>query len=90
MDASFLYVEAGASSATELVVEMFPYFSRNIDIIKEEANIMYIGLLIDTNHFRSRSNSRTFDVARTLKQYGADSAECEELIAEPYEMTKKR
>ncbi|MBR2577610.1 MAG: DHH family phosphoesterase [Erysipelotrichaceae bacterium] len=90
VDASFLYVEAGASSATELVVEMFTYFSRNIDIVKEEANIMYIGLLIDTNHFRSRVNSRTFDVARTLKQYGADSAECEELIAEPYEMTKKR
>ncbi|MBR0462415.1 MAG: DHH family phosphoesterase [Erysipelotrichaceae bacterium] len=90
VDASFLYVEAGASSATELVVEMFPYFSRNIDIVREEANIMYIGLLIDTNHFRSRVNSRTFDVARTLKQYGADSAECEELIEEPYEMTKKR
>ena len=90
VDASFLYVEAGASSATELVVELFPYFSRNIDIVREEANIMYIGLLIDTNHFRSRVNSRTFDVARTLKQYGADSAECEELIEEPYEMTKKR
>lgn len=90
IDVNFLYVEAAASSATELVVEMFPYFSRNIDIIKEEANIMYIGLLIDTNHFKTRTNSRTFDVAKTIKQYGADSAECEELIEEPYEMTRKR
>lgn len=90
IDANFLYVEAGASSATELVVEMFSYFSRNIDIIKEEANIMYIGLLIDTNHFKTRTNSRTFDVAKTIKQYGADSAECEELIEEPYDMTRKR
>lgn len=90
VNAKFLYVEAGASSAVELVVEMFSYFSRNLDIIKEEANIMYIGLLIDTNHFKNRTDSRTFDVAKTLKQYGADSLKCEELIEEPYDMTVKR
>ena len=90
VDASFLYVEAGASSATELIVEMFPFFSRNIDIVREEANIMYIGLLIDTNHFRNRVNSRTFDVAKVIKQYGADSSACEEMIEEPYEMVRKR
>ena len=90
IDPLFLYLEAGASSASELVVELFPYFSRNIDITKEEANIMYIGLLIDTNHFRNRSDSRTFDVAKAIKQLGADSNECELLIEEPYEMSKKR
>ena len=90
VDPLFLYLEAGASSASELVVELFSYFSRNIDIAKEEANIMYIALLIDTNHFRNRSDSRTFDVAKVIKQLGANSNECELLIEEPYEMSKKR
>lgn len=90
VDASFMYVEAGASSTVELMVEMFPYFVKNIDMEKEEANIMYIGLLIDTNHFRNRTDTRTFDVAKYIKQYGVDSIECEELMEEPYEMFKKR
>ncbi|MDO4500755.1 MAG: DHH family phosphoesterase [Erysipelotrichaceae bacterium] len=90
VDASFLYIEAGASSATEMVVEMFPYFNRGINVETEEANIMYIGLLIDTNHFRNRSDSRTFDVAKNLKQYGASNQECELMIEEPYDMSVKR
>lgn len=89
-EALFMYIEAGASSATELIVELFPYFSRNMEVSKEEANIMYIGLLIDTNHFRNRSDSRTFDVAKMIKQLGANSKECEELIEEPYDLSKKR
>lgn len=90
VNATFLYIEAGASSATELVVELFSYFPRGIDVEAEEANVMYIGLLIDTNHFRNRSDSRTFDVAKTLKQLGASSSECEVLIEEPYAMSIKR
>lgn len=90
VDALFIYIEAGASSAVEMSVEMLPYFSRHLDISKEEANILYIGLLIDTNHFRNRSDSRTFDVAKTIKQLGANSNECEILIEEPYDMSKKR
>lgn len=90
VDALFIYIEAGASSTVEMSVEMLPYFSRNLDISKEEANILYIGLLIDTNHFRNRSDSRTFDVAKTIKQLGANSTECEILIEEPYDMSKKR
>ena len=90
VDALFIYIEAGASSTVEMSVEMLPYFSRNLDISKEEANILYIGLLIDTNHFRNRSDSRTFDVAKTIKQLGANSNECEILIEEPYDMSKKR
>ncbi len=89
-DALFMYIEAGASSATEMVVELFPYFSRNMEVSKQEANIMYIGLLIDTNHFRNRSDSRTFDVAKMIKQLGANAKECEELIEEPYSLSKKR
>ena len=33
---------------------------------------MYLGIIIDTNHFRVRTGSRTFDAAKALKNLGAD------------------
>ena len=83
--AMMMYIEAAASSATEIIVEFLPYFSKNIEISAEEANIMYLGILIDTDHFRVRTGSRTFDVAKQLRRYGADPMVCDELSQEPYE-----
>ena len=80
-----LYIEASASSTCEIVSEFLPYFAKNIEITPEEANIMYLGILIDTDHFRVRTGSRTFDVLKQLKRYGADPALCDELSQEPYE-----
>ncbi|MBR5342129.1 MAG: DHH family phosphoesterase [Erysipelotrichaceae bacterium] len=88
--AMMLYIEAAASSATEIIVELFPYFSKNIDITEEEANIMYLGILIDTDHLRVRTGSRTFDVAKQLRRYGADPMLCDELAQEPYENVIRR
>ncbi len=82
--AMMLYIEASASSATELITELFPFFFKNIDITDEEANIMYLGIMIDTDHFRVRTGSRTFDVAKMLRSYGADPMVCDELAQEPY------
>ena len=82
--AMMLYIEASASSATELIAELFPFFFKNIDITSEEANIMYLGIMIDTDHFRVRTGSRTFDVAKMLRSYGADPMVCDELASEPY------
>ena len=45
---------------------------------------MYLGILIDTDHFRVRTGSRTFDVAKVLRSYGADPMVCDELAQEPY------
>ncbi len=79
-----MYIEAAASSATEIVAEFLPYFGRRIEITPEEANIMYLGILIDTDHFRVRTGSRTFDVAKQLRGYGANPTLCDELSQEPY------
>lgn len=84
------YIEASASSTCELTVEFLPYLLKRTTITPNIANIMYLGLVIDTNHFRVRTGARTFDVARILRQYGADPMECEELSQEPFEMVKKR
>lgn len=85
-----VYVEASASSSCELTAEFLPYLLRKATITPNIANIMYIGLVIDTNHFRVRTGARTFDVARVLRQYGADPVVCESLMQEPFEMVKKR
>ena len=84
-----VYIEASASSTTELVAEFLPYMTR-VNLTAIEANIMYLGMLIDTNRFRVRTGARTFDVARMLRQYGADPSLVEELNEEPYEMIQKR
>ena len=90
VDAMLVYIEASASSTCELMCEFLPYLSGRVSITPIEANIMYLGMLIDTNRFRVRTGARTFDVCRLLKQYGADMALVEELNEEPYDMILSR
>ncbi|MBQ6335528.1 MAG: DHH family phosphoesterase [Erysipelotrichaceae bacterium] len=88
--ALMLYIEAAASSATELSYELVPYFSKNIEITNEEANILYLGIMIDTDHFRVRTGARTFDVVKQLRRAGADPLVCDTLSQEPYENVLER
>lgn len=78
------YCEASASSTCEMICEFLPYMPKKLAIEEEEANIMYLGILIDTDRFRNRTGTRTFDVAKQLKHYGADPLTCDELAQEPY------
>ena len=89
VEAVMLYVEASASSTCELVTEFFGYINR-LDVSNTVANIMYLGIVIDTNHFRVRTGSRTFDAAKTLRREGADPLLVEELAQEPYNNVRKR
>ena len=85
-----LYIEAAASSAIEITSELLPYFGKSIEITPEEANIMYLGILIDTDRFRMRTGSRTFDVAKQLRRYGANPMLCDEMSQEPYSNVVQR
>ena len=84
INAMMFYCEPSASSTCEIVCEFLPYMSKNLVITEEEANIMYLGILIDTDRFRERTGVRTFDVCKQLKQFGASPAKCDELAEEPY------
>ncbi|WZU01623.1 DHH family phosphoesterase [Erysipelothrix sp. D19-032] len=68
------YIESSASSPSELIIELFPYHRKNVVISKLVATYMYTGMIIDTNRFRHRSGSRTFQAAAELRKYGADLA----------------
>jgi c-di-AMP phosphodiesterase-like protein len=79
-----VYIESSASSVSELVAELFPYQVSNVDISTEEATIMFTGMLIDTNRFRNRTGSRTFEAASVLKNMGADTVEADNLLKDEF------
>lgn len=79
-----LYVDAGASSAVELVSEMFPFFNKDLKFTPCEASIMLAGIVIDTNNFVFSTRARTFEAASALKQSGADMLGVNKLIRDDY------
>lgn len=80
-----VYVESSASSACELVTEFLPYQSNKVDISEEEATLMYVGILVDTNRFKMRTGSRTFESVAYLKNLGVDPIEAENMLKEDFD-----
>ena len=80
-----VYIEAGASSACELVTELIPYISNRAEITELEATIMLAGMTVDTGHFRVRTGARTYDAASTLRRFGADPLAVDEFLKDSYE-----
>ena len=76
------YRVTAASSAVELVTEMFSFYNPDIKISPLEASIMLAGVIVDTNNFTQRSGTRTFEVSATLKSYGADMIFVRKLLQE--------
>ena len=85
-----VYIEAGASSACELITELLPYISSRIEISELAANIMLAGMTIDTNRFHVRTGVRTFEAAAALRKMGADPMQVDDYLKDTYEeMTLK-
>ncbi len=80
-----VYIEAGASSACELVTEMFQYVSAKVDISDMIATFMLTGMTIDTNRWHVRTGARTYDAASVLRKYGADPQMANEYLKDTYE-----
>ena len=71
-DATLSYIEPFASSACEMITEMFQYISVKPKIRPVEADAMYAGILIDTDNFLNKTGVRTFEAASYLRKSGAD------------------
>jgi cyclic-di-AMP phosphodiesterase len=76
-NAMFSYVEPYASSTVELVMELLNFYQTDdaFELTTLEANIMYSGLIVDTNNFTYRTSARTFEVASKLNELGAEPTE---------------
>lgn len=81
----YSYVEPAASSAVELVVELIRYNEKKIDVSEKDATMMLSGILLDTNHYRNKTSSRTYDASVYLKDWGADNLVADSFLKEEFE-----
>jgi len=78
-----VYIEPYASSASELIAELFEYVSSDGNSINRvEATAMLGGIIVDTNNFSLRTGSRTFDAASYLQSVGANTTTIQRILKE--------
>ena len=66
------YVEPSASSTCELVTEMLESAISSQNLLKEEADMLLAGVLLDTKQFTRNTGTRTFGAAQYLRGAGAN------------------
>ena len=66
------YIEPSASSSCELVTEMLESAVSSQNLMKEEADIILAGILLDTKQFTRNTGTRTFGAAQYLRGAGAN------------------
>lgn len=74
------YIEPSASSASELMAEILEQVLPSGSLDKEEADIMFAGILLDTKHFTQSAGTRTFSASLYLRSEGANPADAERLF----------
>lgn len=79
-NAAFSFHEPYASSASELVTELLQYLVEPADLLREEAEALLAGVVLDTKHFTQRTGGRTFEAAAFLRRAGADTASVQRLF----------
>ena len=78
--AAFSFHEPYASSASELVTELLGYLAEPADLLREEAEALLAGIVLDTKHFTLRTGGRTFEAAAFLRRAGADTTDVQKFF----------
>ena len=79
-NAAFSFHEPYASSAAELVTELLQYLVEPADLLREEAEALLAGIVLDTKRFTLRTGGRTFEAAAFLRRGGADTTDVQRLF----------
>lgn len=74
------YIEPSASSTCEMVTEMLEMSVSSQNLIKEEADMLLSGILLDTKQFTRNTGTRTFGAAQYLRGAGADPTDVYDLF----------
>lgn len=74
------YIDPSASSCAELVTEMIETSLRSQNLMKEEAELLLAGILLDTKQFTRNTGTRTFAAAQFLRGAGASPGEAIDLF----------
>lgn len=78
-------IDSSASSACELIAEYIATSKYKIKLTPDEATFMLAGTTLDTDHFRNKVGTATFDAMIVLKNFGANSLKADEFLKEDYE-----
>lgn len=81
-NAMLSYIEPYASSACEMVTEILQYFSDNMKLKAAEADVIYAGIVLDTDNFLQKTGVRTFEAAAYLRRCGADVTRVRKMFRE--------
>lgn len=71
------YIEPSVSSASELLCEIAEYALPHGGLTKIEAELLFAGIILDTNNFRKNTGVGTFSAALFLRSQGADPIEAQ-------------
>jgi len=89
-NATLTYMEAYASSTSELVTEILQYGGGDKkEIDKFEAEALLAGITVDTNRFSIKTGVRTFEAASWLRRMGADTASVRQFFQTDMESFKQ-
>ena len=83
------YIETSASSASELVSEMLEQSISSKSLLKDEAEMLMSGILLDTQQFTRNTGMRTFGIALYLRGEGANPQETSEFFKSDMEEVVK-
>ncbi len=75
------YIEAYASSTSELVTELVQYIAEKPELSKVEADTLLAGILVDTKNFNFKTGARTFEAAAYLRKAGANTLDLKSMFA---------
>ncbi len=89
-NAVIFHLDAGASSACEMVTELLQYMNGEIEISKEVAEALLAGIMLDTKDFVINAGVRTFEAAAFLKDKNADIISVKKLFSNSLEVSKLR
>ena len=79
--------EPYASSASELVTELWVFAVEKADILPIEVKSLMAGMCLDTKFFNVRTGERTFEAAAVLRRLGADTTEVKRLMQNDFQDT---
>ncbi len=74
------YIEAYASSTSELITEMIQYMLDKPKLNQIEAEALLAGICVDTKNFYFKTGVRTFEAASFLRRLGADTIDVKKMF----------
>lgn len=83
-----IYIDTGASSASEIIVELSSFLSIPFKPEKSSAQMLLNGIYLDSKNFTVSTSSRTYEAASILESLGASSNKASETLKVPEEASQ--